>query len=116
MRAEVQGAIALLTKTVHKAREKEERFKGLKREISELNIYISALENELIILRLEHSDWTQRNIASQEKYQALLDDFRSFRGSSKKEYEAIEIENSELKKTLMKVTRLRVIHNAPNKN
>jgi hypothetical protein len=116
LRAEVKVAIALLTKTVHKARDKVERFNSLKLEISELNTYVRALEEELITLRLEHSDWTQRNIVSQDKYQALVDDFRSFRGSSKKEYEAIANENRELKKTLAKVTGLRVIHNAPNKS
>ncbi|MGF6397790.1 FtsZ-binding cell division protein ZapB [Pseudomonas frederiksbergensis] len=116
LRAEVQVTIALLAKTVHKTRDKGERLKGLKREISELNNYIRALEEELISLRMEHSDWTQRTIASQEKYQALVDDFRSFRDSSGKEYEAIKNENCELKKKLTKVTGLRVVHNAPNKN
>lgn len=116
LRAEVQVAIALLTKAVHKIREKGERIENLKRKISQVNTYTRALEEELITLRLEHSDWTQRNIASREKYQSLLEEFRSFRDTSRKEHEALASENHLLKKTLAKVTGLRVINNASNKD
>lgn len=113
---EVQTAISSLIALDKKPPRNAEKIANLKRSTAELKSYLKVLERELITHRLEKSDWNRELMLMKKKYESVLNELHLAKAKSDKDLNSALQLISELRKTISRENRLRVIKNGPDKN